>query len=320
MECRVMISPDLLLLVAGQVLTLFLLMAVGFILAKRGKLTPDGCSQMSHLLMYMVMPCTTISALQQNPYSSDLSRTILMTFLGSAICYVAYILLSKQLFYRRHPDERDTLRFGVIYGNTGFMGLPLVMGVFGPESVIYCAIAGTMFSISSWTQGVCLMGGRENISLKKAFLNPGTIGCAIGFALFFTGLRLPSPLGAAVTHLGNMNTPLAMIIIGAQMASADLLATFRMRGLYLASAIKLFAMPLLTAALLIPFGLSEIAYSTLVLLAATPAGGITSIFAQNFRRDPTTAAQMISLSTLLSILTLPIMAMVTSVIWQFVGG
>lgn len=317
-----MISLDLILLVAGQVFTLFLLMAVGFILTKGGKLSSDGCSQMSHLLMYMVMPCTTISALQQNPYSPELARVILMTFLACALCYAAYILLTGPLFRRRSPDERDVLRFSVIYGNTGFMGLPLVMGIFGAESVIYCAIYGTMFSISSWTHGVALMGGRENISLKKAFFNPGTIGCAIGFTLFFARLQLPAPIGAAVTHLGNMNTPLAMIIIGAQMASANLLSTFRQRRLYLSSALKLFALPLLTAVILVPFRLSEIAYSTVVLLAATPAAGLTGIFAQNFRRDTATAtaAQSVSLSTLLSILTLPIMAAVTHVIWQFVGG
>ena len=147
-----MISLDLILLVAGQVFTLFLLMAVGFILAKGGKLSSDSCSQMSHLLMYMVMPCTTISALQQNPYSPELARVVLMTFLASALCYAAYILLTGPLFRRRSPDERDVLRFSVIYGNTGFMGLPLVMGIFGAESVIYCAIYGTMFSISSWTR------------------------------------------------------------------------------------------------------------------------------------------------------------------------
>ena len=315
-----MISSDLILLVAGQVLTLFLLMAVGFILTKRGKLSSVTCSQLSHLLMYMVMPCTTISALQQNPYSPELARVVFMTFLASAVAYAAYILFSAPLFRRRTPDERDVLRFSCVYGNTGFMGLPLVMGVFGSESVIYCAIYGTMFSITSWTHGVALMGGRENISLKKAFLNPGTIGCVIGFALFFGNVQLPSPVGAAVIHLGNMNTPLAMIIIGSQMASADLLATFRTRSLYLSSALKLFAAPLLTAALLIPFRLSEIAYSTLVLLAATPAAGLTSIFAQNFRRGTSYPAQCVTLSTLLSILTLPVMAAVTSLIWQFVGG
>lgn len=315
-----MISSELILLVAGQVLTLFLLMSVGFILAKGGKLSSGTCSQMSHLLMYMVMPCTTISALQKNPYSPDLGRVILMTFLACALCYVVYILLSAPLFRRRSADERDVLRFSVVYGNTGFMGLPLVQGVFGSEAVIYCAVAGSMFSISSWTHGVALMGGKENISLRKAFLNPGTVGCAIGFTLFFTGVQLPSPIGAAVTHLGNMNTPLAMVIIGAQMASADLLSTFRQRRLYLSSALKLFALPLLTAVILIPFRLSEIAYSTVILLAATPVAGTASIFAQNFRRGTAAAAQSVTLSTLLSILTLPVMATVTHVIWQLIGG
>lgn len=311
---------DHLLLVAGQVFTLFLLMSVGFLFAKRGRLTQDTLSRMSHLLLYVVAPCVIISNLESAAYTGELIRTVLLTAAALALIYGASMLLAAFLYPKCPAGERDALRFATIYGNVSFMGLPLVMGVLGSDAVIFCTVAIAIFNLATWTHGVVLMGGRENASPRKALLNPGVIGCAIGFFLFFTGLSLPGPVSAAVAHLGNMNTPLAMIVIGGQMASADLAATFRQPRLYAASALRLLGIPLATALLLIPFGLDGTAFTTLVILSACPAAGTTGIFAQRFGRGQETAAQTITLSTLLSILTLPLVAAATGALWPLLGG
>ena len=221
-----------LLIVAGQVLTLFLMMGVGFFLARRGRLDDRGLSQMSCLLLYIVAPCVVVDALLKTENSPELARSILLCAAALLLTYAVNILLSAPLYPRAAPDTRDTLRFAMIYGNTGFMGLPLVEGVLGDEAVIFCTVALAVFNIVVWTHGAVLMGGRASLSVKKAVLNPGVIGCIIGFFLFFTGLSLPSPAAAAVDYLADLNTPLAMVVIGGQMASADLPATFRRPALY----------------------------------------------------------------------------------------
>lgn len=297
-----------LILVAGQVLTLFLMMGVGFFLVKRGSLNAVGLSQMSHILMYVVTPCVVVDALLGPQCTPDLLHAILWCLAALAASYAVYFLLTLPLFPRAEADTRAPLRLSAIYSNTGFMGIPLIRGVLGEEAMIYCIVALVVFNVVTWTHGAVVMGGRENASLKKAILNPGVLGAAAGFFLFFTGLSLPGPAASAINYLGSLNTPLAMVVIGGQMASASLVETFRRPTLYAASALKLLLVPLLTALVLLPFGLDGLIYQTLVILSACPTAGIVGLFAQQFRRDTVTAAQMITLSTLLSILTLPLVA------------
>lgn len=305
-----------LLVVAGQVLTLFLMMGVGFFLVRCGRLDAAALSQMSYILLYVVTPCVMVDALGTAQCTQELLRELAVCLAVVSALYGINMLLSRFLFPRTSRDMGDTLRFAVIYGNTSFMGLPLIQSILGDEALIYCTVVIAIFNISTWTHGAIVMGGRENASVKKALLNPGVLGCAAGFLLFFLGLKLPSPLGSAVHYLANLNTPLAMVVIGGQMASAGLLETFRRRPLYAASALKLLAIPALTALLLLPLKLGALMFCTIVILAGTPTAGITGIFAQQFRRDTATAAQMITLSTLLSILTLP----VTAVLAQALAG
>ena len=304
------------LVVAGQVLILFLMMGVGFFLARRGHLDDHALSQLSYLLLYIVAPCVVIDALLKAENSPELTHSILLCTVALLLTYAVNMVLSAPLYPRTAPDTRDTLRFAMIYGNTGFMGLPLVQSVLGADALIYCTITLAVFNIATWTHGAVLMGGRANVPVKKAILNPGVVGCVVGFFFFFSGVTAPSPLATAVDYLADLNTPLAMVVIGGQMASVDLAATFRRPTLYAVSGVKLILIPLLNALILIPFHLDPLCFSTLVILAACPTAGLTSIFAQSFRRDTATAAQSVTLSTLLSILTLPLMTLAA----RMIGG
>jgi predicted permease len=297
--------------VAGNVITLFLMMGVGYFFAKGGKLSQQTISQMSYLLLYVVAPCIIIRQLQTSA-DAAMIRSLAEGLLALLSFYIMMIPISLLLFRKEPTDTKKSLQFGCVYGNTGFMGLPLLQAVFGDKALIYGVVGLIAFTIFQWTHGVMVMGG--SVSPKKAILNPGIIGAAAGLVLFFTGLRLPSMMGEAVTFMGNLNTPLAMVVIGGQMASADMGATFKRAKLYLAAAIKLMLAPALTAVLLFPFHLAPFVYSICVVLAATPAAGVTAIFAQQFKRDISTAAQLITLTTLLSVITLPVWAVIAEFI------
>jgi len=293
------------LVVLSQVATLFLLMGVGFALEKLGKLDKVGTGQMTTFLLYVVAPCIVIDAFQVD-FTPEIARTLGVGVLALLACYGAYILLSLLFFRRTGEERRGVLRFGAIYGNIGFMGLPLVRAVMGEGAMIYAVVNLGIFNVITWTQGIVFIGGRRAFSLKKAVLNPGVLGTLIGFPMFLLGLRLPGPLFSSVNYLANVNTPVAMVIIGAQMARADLLGTFRARQLYVAAAVKLLLLPALTFALLKPLELDALFSASVVILAGAPTAGITSMFAEQYRRVPEEAAQMVTLSTLLSILTLPV--------------
>lgn len=295
------------LVVLGQVMTLFLLMGVGFGLTKLGWLTQAGTSEMTTVLLYVVTPCIIIDSLQTT-WDPELLHTLTLGTAAVIGLYVLDIPLSLLFFRKRPPQLQAPLRFGSIYGNTGFMGLPLVAAVLGDDALIFAVATLIIFNVFTWTHGILLMGGRAAFSAKKLFLNPGVIAVAIGLPLFLTGLRLPGPVYTAVGFLGDLNTPLAMVLIGSQMARADLLATFRAGNLYAASFIKLILIPLLSALLLLPLGLDPVFYTATVILTAAPTAGTTSIFAERFDRSPVQTAQLVTLSTLLSIVTLPLMA------------
>lgn len=153
-----------------------------------------------------------------------------------------------------------------------------------------------------------MIGGRKALSLRKAFLSPGIVGLAIALVLFLGHITLPSPVGNAVSFLADLNSPLAMVVVGGQMASAGLLQSFKRPILYAVSAVRLVVIPGLTALCLLPLGLSPAFYCASVILAAAPVAGINSMLAQQFDKDPGTAVQIITLSTLLSIVTLPVFA------------
>ena len=194
------------------------------------------------------------------------------------------------------------------------MGLPLIQSVMGDEAMMVAVVGLAVFNIVTWTQGRALIGGRAELSWKKLALNPGIIGFVVGLLLYFTGWRFPGPVDSAVAYLGSLNTPLAMVVIGGQMAQSDLVKVFSTRKLYLVSAVKLAGLPLVTAGLLLPFRLDPTVYVAAVILAACPTAGATSLFAQSMGKDAALGAQQVTLSTLLCMATLPVMAMLAQLL------
>lgn len=295
---------EYLLMVSSQVGTMFLMMAAGFALAKRRLLTQAAIPQMTNLLLTVVLPCMLVDSMQIERTPALLGSMGYTSLLVAGL-YVLYCLLSIPLFRRQNSATGKALRFGTLYGNVGFMGLPLIQLVLGEQAMVYGVINLIVFNLFNWSQGVVLMGGRRQVSLKQAVLNPGILGTVVALVIFLCGITLPSMVGSAVSFLGSMNTPLAMVIIGAQMASADWRSVFRSPAILLACGLKLVAMPLLTALILYPLHPEPDLYCTLVLLAGVPTASITAMFAQRYGQDVSTSAQLVTVSTLLSILTLP---------------
>lgn len=295
-----------LLVVSGSVFTLFLMMGVGFFLAKKQMLTRESQGQLSSLLLKVVAPCLTIGSLQIQRTEEILGE--MAAALGALVgTYVLSGAVIWFLYRRQREETRASLRFGTMFGNVGFMGIPLITSILGDEAMIFCVMSLVIFSVANWTYGVAVMG--ETISPRRAILNPGVIGMVIAMSLFLLEIRLPAPVLSAINYIGDLNTPLAMIVIGGQMAGADLLLTFKERRLYLSTALKLLAMPLVVLAVLLPFRLNPMILLTVVILAGCPTAGATSMFAQMYGKDTSTAARMVTLSTLLSILTLPVIAL-----------
>lgn len=304
---------DALLVVGGSVLTLFLLMSVGFVFGRMGLLSDAALSQVSRVLLYVVTPCIMLTSFEVERTPENQAQLV-TTLIAMAGVYALYMALSAFLFPREGEAHRGIMRFAAVYGNTGFMGLPLIQSTLGDGAMMAAVVGLAVFNATSWTQGRALMGGRSEVSLKKVALNPGILGFAGGLLLYFTQWRLPGPVDSAVGYLGSMNTPLAMVVIGGQMAQADLAQVFSTKKLYLVSAVKLLIVPLLTAAVLLPFRIDPTVYVAAVILAGCPSAGATGLFAQSMGKDAAFGARQVTLSTLLCIITLPIMAVLAQLL------
>lgn len=302
------------LVVAGQVITLFLLMGVGFVLAKLGKLNKGGTTQMSTLILYVVSPCVIFHSFESG--AETVGGADLLIFGGAYLASVLLLAAGGQLCFRRQPPERQgPLRFGLTYGNNGYMGLPLLEATLGPQAVIYGAVSGLMFNLLMWTHGVGVLGGK--VTPLKALVNPATLGFYAALPVFFLGWRPPDPVDTTIGYLASLNTPLAMVVIGAQMADADLKSCLTDRKLYGVAAYRLLLspmVPLLGLTPLLNLGLDPLLYAACVIVCAVPSAGVTAIMSQRFGKDTAVAAQLVSLTTLLSMFTLPVYAVAAKTI------
>lgn len=299
--------------VLGQVATLFLMIAVGFGMGKLGKITSHGTTEFSTLLLYVVTPCIIIDSFQTS-YDAGLLKTLGLGVVCQMVCYAFYAVMMNLFFRKDEPNLRIPFRFGAMYGNTGFMGIPLIQAIMGDEAVIFAVVALVVFNLWTWSHGLMMMSGEKKFSLKKMIITPGVLGMLGGLPLFLTRTTLPGPLYKAVGFIGSLNTPLAMIVIGAQLARADLGSLLKDKKLYEGSAIKLVLIPLVTMLVMLPFRDNHLLYVAAVILSGAPAAGVTSMFAEKFDRSPERTAELVSFSTLLSIFTLPIVAVLAETI------
>ena len=299
---------DNFLIVFKQVLTLFIIAGVGFCLCRAGRFDKKTVSQVSYLQVNIVIPCVIFNSLRIKR-DAGIVRDMGLAALATAACYAVTILCAALMYNKKPAKTGSVLKFGIVYSNVAFIGFPLVEAVSGKDALVFAAVALAVFTLFQWTHGVYIMGGRGMLSARSILLNPGVISLLLGFLFFLLGFeyfeRYTGPLGGAVTFVANMNTPLALTVLGAQMANSDYKKLFASGALYGACAVRLLAFPALAAVAMLPFNLPPHVYFALAALCATPAAGLTSGLAEKFSADTSTAAQFVTLSTLLSVVTLP---------------
>lgn len=308
------------LLVMGKVAVLFLMITAGYICSRTRLITSRGASQMTSLLLYVVGPCLIISSFQID--SSEVGmKEIGIAFLVAILAQGLSVLLSLIVF-RRKPEMRKRLfRFAVAYSNCGFMGLPLAQAVMGEKGVIYASVYIVVFNVFVWTHGYMTMsGGTSGNFVRKLLLNPGILGMVIGLPLFALHIHLPEILGTTLSSFADLNTPLSMVIIGTYVAKVTPRDFLSDLDVYLTAALRLIAAPLIF--LIVLAALSTVApidptiFVTCVILAAAPAAGNTVLFSAMFGGDARTGSKVVAVTTLLSILTMPVF---TSVAQAIVG-
>ena len=298
-----------LLLVAEQVAVLFALMGVGAVLRKARLIDETGIGGIVNLLLLVVTPCLIVDSFQR-PFDSAMLTGLGLAFLIAVVGHLLVIAVARRVV--RHPDEdvRRPLLLAAVFSNAGFMGIPLEQAILGEKGVFFGVVYVVVFNLVMWSWGVRTMekGARFGSAWSwKAVVNPGTAGLALGLPLFLLSVRLPTTLAAPVHHLANLNTPLAMVVIGYSLAGARLGRVLRLPAAHVAAAVRLVAYPLALLALLLPFrgALDRDMALALVVAAAAPSAAMVSMFAVRYGRDVDASVAVVSGTTLASVLTMP---------------
>lgn len=298
------------LLTAQQVVVLFALMAVGFFCRRRGLFSDSFIKGAVNLLLLVVTPCLIVHVFQR-PFSRDLLTNLGMFLAGVIFVHAIGIIIAEICF--RNVDERrkGVLKFGTVFSNAGFMAIPLEYALLGPEGAFYGAVYVVVFNLLCWTYGLSIMSGRlKDLNKRVLFVNPGTIGISIGLPLFLTSTTLPAVIGDPVRYLSNLNTPLAMIIIGYYLADARFSAYFRCAPALAASALRLLGIPLIMLGALVSlrgFGINSTMAIALIVSTSAPVAAMDSMFAAKYGKDVDVSVGLVSVTTLLSIVTMPLM-------------
>lgn len=300
--------------VASEVGILFALMAVGFG-ARRFKLLSDEAIRgIVNVLVVIVTPAIVVQAFQR-PFNPEMLRGLGFMTLAALLGHALAILAALALIHHAHAPTKNVLRVSAVFSNAGFMGIPLTYSLFGDEGVFYSVVYVAVFNVVIWSWGICTI---RNVSLKKMtradvrsmFVNPGTIGLALGIPLFLSPcVHLPDLIAIPVKSLADLNTPLAMIVIGYYLAGAKFAAIFKTPSAYLAGGFRLIAFPMLMIGALKllegPLALERTMMLTLVVSAAAPTAALPAMFAARYMSDVDTAVGLVSATTLVSIFTMP---------------
>ena len=300
--------------VAEQVLILFILMMVGFGCTKAKFFTEECIAGIAKFVLYTVTPCVIVNSFNRD-FDSTMLRGLGISFLAALGVHLFCILVAHLLLKDKNESRQIVLRFATVFSNCGYMALPLQQAILGTDGVFYGAGFVAVFNLVNWTYGLLLMGGKETkITVKKVFINPGVIGVVIGMILFLSPIKLPRLILTPVQSLVALNTPLPMLIIGYYLAKINSLAVLKDGKLILSIVLRLVILPLSVFAILLLCGLRETLLTAMVIAASAPSAANTVLFSAMFKRDSELAVTLVSISTLFSVITMPLIVSVTMII------
>ena len=300
----------------SNVLLTLLYILPGFIICKMGKVSTEHQSSLSGVLVYACSPCMLISSFLSLDYSAQNALNMGLFFVVTLVLQAGFMLALYLLLRRRDDDSRfRILTIGSVLGNCGFFGLPLVRALLPghPEVLCYSSMYVLAMNILVFTVGVyCLTQERRFLSLRPALINPSTVGFVIGFPLFLLGGRhwLPPLLMDGLSLMGSMTTPLCMMILGIRLATVDIGALFTRPFVYLVCLGKLVVFPLFGYAVVQLLPVPESFRASLLILSAVPCASIIFNMAEIHNRETELSANCVMLSTLLCLLTIPLVTRV----------
>ena len=281
-----------------MVIVLFIIMLIGVLLGKMKVINSESRSTISFLIINVSMPMLIVSSsnLEFNEQTKNESMWLIIM---SVAAFFFSILLAQLIFKKAVP------RCATVFSNAGYMGLPVLNSILGPKGLFLGAIFQMVFHLFTWTYGISLFtkSNKFKDSLKK-MINPSLIAVAIAIVLMFTGWKIPDTIQTVLKMMGELTTPLSMLLIGATLAQVSLKEVIKLKQIYVVTALRLLIIPAFVLLFLLFPSIPKISVYVVFVINAMPSAAITGILAMKYNNDEKLASSIVAFSTLISIITL----------------
>ncbi len=295
-------------------LTLFAIVVVGYVIGKLGYLGGDFDRQLSRLVINITCPALILSSAMTGNLPDR--RFILPLLLVSVVTYavltgIAFVL--PRYLTNRKSDE-GTVGFALLFGNVGFMGYPVVDSIFGHEAVFYAAVLNVVNTFAVFTVGTILITGRNDVEgsrfQKKVLYSTPMIAAYLTILIVALGIDgIPGCVSQPLTMIGSITVPAALLIIGSSMSQLSLRTMLGNRTVYATSLFRLVLLPVAVYFLCRIIGFSDFVVNINTIVIAMPVATYGTILCLKYGKDTTMMTEVTFITTLLSMLTIPVLAM-----------
>lgn len=307
------------IIVAKQVIIMFILIGIGILAFKKGIVTIEATNTYSNFLLVFVVPALIINAYQRGMIKEQLVG-LGYSFILAIAFHVMAIIVVNLIIKKREDSNYRVERMGAIYSNCGFMAFPVLLAVLGEEGALYGTAFIGIFNVFSWTNGVAILTGENNINIKKIIFNPGSLGFIIGLMLYLTQLPISSVVSQTISYIAAINTPLAMVITGVFLANINIKETLHDFYIYKSVLLRTVFLPLMMIFFIKVIGFENwfdagknVAIAHIVACSCPAAASTILLVARNGLNSEH-GAKLVTMSTLVSIITIPALTMFINLI------
>ncbi len=305
--------------VASNLFSLFALIAVGYIAVKTGVIKPESSQYFSALLMKITLPCTIFISLVTREYDSAFARDGIIIIIAGLVMYPVMLYTSRGLakIFRVPEGRRGVWAFVSTYSNSGFMGFPVALALFGVEGLALSVMLNISFNITIYTLGALEIihdnpnHDSEGVDVKSIIFSNINISTALSLIFYFGRINIPSAVAVSVKYISDITTPISMIIIGMALAHSKVSDIFSDVHAWSASAFRLIIYPLISCLVLRVFLLSDnhLVAAILILINAMPGASVTTVLSEMYHADVDFAARIMFIQNLACMVTIPLVCM-----------
>lgn len=311
------IVMEISILLMKQIAELFLMILMGYIVVKAGLLKGDDSKVISKIVLYLIIPCVIINAFQVD-YTSEKVKELLLVFAASVLLQVVLLAAVWAVGKILHLNEVETT--SIYYSNSGNLIVPIVTFILGKEWVLYGCVFMSVQLVFIWTHGKNVLSREGKMDWRKIVFNVNMISVFAGVVLFFTKIRLPEILNQTLSSVGSMIGPASMIVTGMLIAEMSLKKIFTNGRVYFISFLRLIVVPVISLILLKISGLvsghpdGKKLLLIVFLAVITPSASTVTQMCQVYGNDSKYASAINVMTTLLSIITMPLMVLLYQIV------